>query len=96
MGMSTHVVGFRAVNDEWRRMKAVWDACRAARVPVPSEVSLFFGGSEPDPAGAEVDQAGLVRCGAVRKWTEEGRSGFEVLVDKLPPGVTVVRVYNAW
>lgn len=54
MGMSTHVVGFIPPDEKWQKMKAVWDACRAAGVEVPEDVCDFFEGGEPDPAGVEV------------------------------------------
>lgn len=96
MGMSTHVTGFKPPDEAWRRMKAVWDACAAANLTVPTAVERFFEGEDPDDEGVEVDQDALIEAGAVRKWSDYAAEGFEIVVDKIPPDVKVIRVYNAW
>lgn len=96
MGMSTHVVAFKPADETWKAMKAVWDACLAARVQIPIGVLDFFGSSTPDETGVEVGEDALRECGAVRKWSTDDRAGFEVDVTKLPPDVKVVRFYNSW
>ncbi len=95
MSMSTHVIGFRPPDETWQRMKAVYDACMSAGVPVPSEVMSFFDGDRPDPAGVEVRLEGT---DAVREFVDGDRSeqGFEVLVDRLPRGLNVIRFYTSW
>ncbi len=93
MGMSTYVKGFRPPDATWQRMKAVYDACEAAGITPPDEVSDFFEWGRPDPEGVEVD---IERTDSVQEWSDEYRSGFQVDVSKLPPGVTVVRVYNSY
>lgn len=92
MGMSTHVVGFRPPDEKWQQMKAVWDACQAAHIAPPAEVEEFFQGEPPDDQGVEVRLDGQ----ALREWTNEYASGYEVVVDKLPRDVTVIRFYNSW
>lgn len=54
MSMSTHVTGFRPPDERWQAMKAVWDACTAAKTQIPDEVMAFFGDEAPDPRGVEV------------------------------------------
>ena len=91
MSMSTHVIGFVPPDDDWRRHKAVWDACDAAGVAMPQETRDFFQDEPPDEAGVEV-------ClkGAIRPWNDKSRSGFEVIVEKLPPHVKIIRFYNSF
>lgn len=96
MGMSTHVAGFKPPDEMWRRMKAVWDACEAANLTVPTAVKRFFEGEAPDDEGVEVDQYVLIEAGAVRKWIDDAAEGFEIVVANIPPDVKVIRVYNAW
>lgn len=96
MGMSTHVKGFKPPGEKWARMKAVWDACREAGVDVPGEVVGFFGDTDPDPEGVEIEESDLRNYGALREWKDEYRQGFEVLVERLPKDVTVIRFYNSW
>ncbi len=92
MSMSTHVVGFRPADEKWKKMKAVWDACKMAGTEVPNTVIQFFGGEAPgDKPGMEVK---LDR--AVIEWNDDYRQGYEVDLTKLPPDVTVLRFYNSW
>jgi hypothetical protein len=96
MGMSTHVVAFKPPGERWQQMKAVWDACEAAGIEPPDEVSEYFEHEEPDPAGVRIERAELVTSGAVRVWTDADAQGYEVDVTKLPRDVTVIRFYNGW
>jgi hypothetical protein len=90
MSMSTHVTGFAPPDEQWQKMKAIWDACGAAQIPVPGEVEEFFGGEAPDPAGVEVDLP-------LREWQEDGASaGYELDVAAIPPQVKTIRFYNSW
>lgn len=57
MSMSTHVTGFAPADGTWQKMKAAWDACETAGVPVPAEVEEFFGGEAG--AGYEIDVAAI-------------------------------------
>jgi len=97
MGMSTYVIGFVPPDERWHQMKAAWDACMVAGVPIPNDVRAFFGGEEPDDRGREITQGALEQLGAVRDWHGGGMgSGYEVEVSKLPPEVKVVRFCNSW
>jgi hypothetical protein len=70
-------------------MKAIWDACKAASVPVPDEVVNFFDGEDPDPAGVEVELP-------AREWSDEYRRGFELDVAAIPRQIRTIRFYNSW
>lgn len=89
MSMSTHVVGFVAPDDKWRRMKEVWDACKVAKVGVPDEVDLFFRGEQPDDHGMKVELP-------VTPWSDDSRQGYELAVSDIPKNVSVIRFYNSW
>lgn len=91
MGMDTHVVGFRPPDKEWLKMKAVYDACTAAKIEIPEVVDDFFGNEEPDPVGVEVD---IDSC--VSEYNAECRDGYEIHIDKIPKGVSIIRVYNSY
>lgn len=88
MSMSTHVVGFVPPDKQWKQLKAIHDACKAAGVDVPYAVESVIG-SEPTDHGREVDIE-------VEEWFSTGREGYDVDMSKLPPEVTVVRFYNSW
>jgi len=89
MSMSTHVIGFKPPDEKWNKMKAIYDACEVAGVPIPSEVDDFFDGEGPDPAGVEVKLT-------PREWQDDMRQGYEIDIDSLPKGVKTIRFYNSW
>ena len=106
--MSTHVIGIRPPDETWRKMKAVWDVCKLAKVAPPKEVDDFFDGENPDEAGVlvEIDNtseySALRKAGAmtgVKQWHNEYADGFEVDLVKLhayDPTVKVLRFYNSY
>lgn len=96
MSMSTHVSGFKPPDEKWRAMKAVWDSCNTAGVTPPDEVLKFFDHVDPDEHGVEVSEDTLSALGAVCRWRDDYRDGYEVYVEKLPPDVKVIRVFNAY
>ena len=93
MSMSTHVKGFRPPDEKWKKMKAAWDACDAAGIEVPMEVLDFFGHVAPDPLGIEVEVEVSPAC---RRYKADMRDGFEVDINKLPPGLNILRFYNSY
>lgn len=97
MGMSTYVVGVKPADAKWKQMKAVYDACESAKLPVPREVEKFFNDDKPDPDGVTIDGRALMECGAV-EYVEPNHpeSGYSINIKKLPPDVTIVRVINSW
>lgn len=96
MSVSTCVQGFKPPDETWVKMKAVWDACEAAAVPVPDHVAAFFGYDTPDAAGVEVSRKDLEACGAVREWQAEMEDGFEIDISKVPADVKIIRVYTSY
>lgn len=94
MGMSTHIVGFRPADDRWKKMKAAYEACETAGIPIPKDVDDFFGGDAPgDKPGMEV---AIEKSPAVARWGDEYRQGYEIDIKKLPADIAVIRVYNSW
>jgi hypothetical protein len=96
MGMHTYVEGFKPPGDLWKKMKAVWDACEDAKLSKPEAVVEFFNGEAPDPAGVRMDQKDLENCGCVVDYKHEARDGFEVSLEKIPHGVTIIRFVNSY
>ncbi len=90
MSLSTHAVGFRRPDEQWRKMKAAWEACEAAGAPIPVEVSEFFNDEPPDDKpGMEIELGD-----ACVEYTDDMIRGYEIDVSKLPPELTIIRVYN--
>lgn len=96
MSMSTHVVGIKPPDEDWKKHKAVWDACTKAGVDIPDATLDFFDGEAPDNAGVivEFDRPGMTTF--VSEWSDDSASGFEVDIEKLPKGIKVLRFYNSW
>ena len=92
MGMSTHVVGFRPPDEQWERMKLIWETCEEAGIPIPKEVDLFFDGESPEDKFGQEIKLGI----AVTKYVADMRDGYDIDVSKLPTGVWIVRVYNSY
>jgi hypothetical protein len=92
MGMSTDIVGYRPADEQWKKMKAAWDACNAAGIPPPTEVSEFFDDEYPDDTPGQEVALGMAK----REWSDDYRQGFEIDIEALPHGVRYLRFYNSW
>ena len=89
MSMSTHIIGFIPPDEKWKKMKTAYDACIKANVDVPEAVDKFFNGYKPDPKGHEVAVPN-------KEYGDEGVSGIEIEVAKIPKNVKFIRFYNSW
>lgn len=97
MGMSTHIIAYLEHNEAWRRMTAVYEACRVANIPPPKECLEFFKGQDPYGMGPTMDLENKEQF--VKKVKEEFKDGFVVDVKKLLelfPGVTHIKFYNSY
>lgn len=96
MGMSTRVDAIRKPDENWLRLKAVWDACRTADVSIPEEVSRFFKYEEPDESGVVIP-LNSGEYNIAREWQDKySASGYEIDLADLPPHVTTLRFYNSY
>ena len=89
MGMSTHIVGFVPPDEDWKKMKLVWDSCKSAGIEVPEAVQKFFNWEVPDERGVEVKLP-------VIEWSQDTMQGYELELDKIPANVKTIRFYNSW
>ena len=98
MGMSTHIIGFKPLDEKFHKMLAAYRACKEAGVPVPKTVSDFFKDEPPDEAGVSVHLGSEHgRCApGVRVWQGDSGGGFEVDLRQLDPDVKILRFYNSW
>lgn len=92
MGMSTYVVGYRAPDAEWKKKALAWVACIDAGVEPPDELEEFFDGQDP----SEQDGCEVSIRKATTEWSGDGKAGLELDLEKLPPGVKIVRFVNSW
>lgn len=95
MSMSTSIVGIKPADEKWKQMKAARDACIKAGIEIPIEVNEFFDWMTPDENGVLVN---LEECSAdcVEEYNNEGESGFQVNLSKVPKDVKFLRFTNSW
>jgi hypothetical protein len=84
MSMFLNVVGIRPVDEKYKQMKTIWDACISAGIEVPDKVNEYFDWEEPNENGVVVD----IRNSFVE------RNDWNIVVDitKLPPDVTLIEI----
>lgn len=95
MGMSVFVYAIKPADEKHEQMRAVWEACKKAKVAPPADVYKFFNGEAPDPRGVvmRLPETG----GAVHIYsTDSGEDRFDIDLTKLDKDVKVVRVTLAY
>jgi hypothetical protein len=94
MGMSSGIYGIKPADEKWKEMKAIWDACKKARINAPQEVYQFFEGNEPDERGVVVS---LYKHEAIEAITPGySEKGYIVDITKLPKDVKYIKFENSW
>ena len=83
-----HIVGLRNHDEQWSRMKAVYDTCMSAHVDVPPAVTDYFKTNSLDSGGPEVDLKALTI-----DWQSDLSIGMELDLSIIPAGVTKLRFY---
>ncbi len=89
MSMSTHVEGFVPADEEYAKMKAVWDACDSAGIEIPEDVFDFFDEVKPTGLGMRID----LKLEDYRNGEDEG---FKLLVSDIPKNVKTILFFNSW
>lgn len=90
---SMNIKGIREPDEEYQQMKAVYEACTKAGVPVPDRVQDFFDWQPPNPNGILTD---LDLSEAVTEYRDDYREGFDVEISKLPKNITHIRFYLSY
>ena len=87
--MGLYIEGIVPVDDEWKRMKKVWDACQEAGIDVPDEVAEFFDWKSPDDDGMSIE---LEDGTHYERFSEEMVDGISIVLKHLPKKVQVIKV----
>lgn len=98
MGMTSYVIGIRPPDDKYKKMLAVYNACITANIVIPDEITDFFNGQDPDPAEVHIDlkDTGKNPC-VLNYYDVEGNSqGLEVVLDRLPKDIRILRFVNSF
>lgn len=93
MSTSMYIDGFKSETDEYRKMKAIYDACEAAGVETPDAVDKYFGIDGPGAYGKAID---LSEAKCVKKFSEDGQCGYDVDITKLPKDIKIIRFYLSY
>lgn len=91
MSMAVGVYGIIPPSEKWKKMKSVYDACRAADTGIPQEVWTFFNDEPPDPCGVVIE-LDVPRA----KGSPDMTNWYEVEIDKLPKDVKIIRFSNSF
>jgi hypothetical protein len=95
--MSTHVEGFIPPDEKFNKMFRAYEACEVAGIRPPKEVTDFFNGVAPDPAGVRISlNYDKKYKDAVTEYNEDDGQGYEIDLTKLPKDIKVIRFTNSW
>ena len=93
MSRYSYVVGIVPPDEKFLQMKAVYNACKEAGVPVPNDVDVFFNGEKPDDSGVKISLRGHP---SVSEYRADSEDGLEIVISDLPPNVKIVRFVNSY
>jgi hypothetical protein len=91
MSVNISIIGYKPPDNNWKRMKAVYDACVMADVKIPQDVVKFFNGNPPSDLGVSVYMTSEKReyC----KDVSGGNGyGYEIDVEKMPKDIKIIKV----
>jgi len=89
MSMNSYVKAIVESDNRYDKMFAIYEACTAAGIEPPREVRHFFNGQTPNPDGMEVDVP-------FHHSTDDSRDFYDVHLDDLPEGTTIIRFVNSY
>ena len=92
MGMSTNVIGFRAPDEKWEKMKEIYDVCKKNDVDPPEEVGKFFNWENPTDEGIKVDIKNLTEIYSPNDCSE----GYKIKIADLPKNITYICFVNSY
>jgi hypothetical protein len=84
MSVSYYVEGIREPDEEFQKMKKIYDLCIESDVGVPREVEDYFDGNTPDNDGLSVEIPN-------EEFSEEYRSGYKVQVKDIPKNIKCLK-----
>ena len=84
-----HVYGIVPPDEDWKKMKAVYDACTKAKVAVPSDVDKFLDYEKPDDAGVLIDLTD--KCSEVSCPAREMDEVLDLKMSDIPASVKAIR-----
>lgn len=89
-----HVTGIVPADEEFKQKLEAYRTCERAKVPIPRELSKFFGDEEPNPLGREIRLTDGRNHASVTNYGADMVDGYTVDLAKLPPEVKLLRFTN--
>jgi hypothetical protein len=86
MSVSISLYGIIPKDEKYEKMKAVWDTCKDADIPIPEEVNEFFDWQDPCELKTTIS---LYGCECYKYNYDNETTDIEI--DKLPKGVKIIR-----
>jgi len=101
MGMSTHVIGIRSIEDNSKhdKLKKVKISCDEAGISYPDEVKDYFGDAldvVPEHFEESIIENTLSVDLPLVEYTNDGQDGYELEVNDIPKDVKTIRFYNSY
>lgn len=89
MSRTCSVTGYESgkETEKFKKFKAVWNACQAANIDVPDDVSEFFDYQDPNIFEFSV----IDISNAVNENSDDNGDNWDVDLTKLPPCVKLIR-----
>ena len=82
---------------EYQRQRKVLLACKEAEVSLPKETAKFFGENYADLSSLDEKlEIKLQKDLHYREIFDDGVTGYEVILSKLPAGVDRIQFINTW
>jgi hypothetical protein len=94
--MSTFIYGIKPVDDKYKKMKNIHDACREAGVCIPKEVTDFFEDGEPDCNGIKVELFIAEATESVREFRTDEGEGWYIDINKLPSDIKMIKILQTY
>lgn len=91
------VIGVLPPDKQWKAMKKAYDACVAAGITIPSEITTYFGPTGPQEEGRSLILQDDTE-GEDSKYVgriPSGVEGIQIDLKKLPKDVTVLRILTS-
>lgn len=97
MSMSTHVIAFRDMDGEFKRILEAKKFCDERHLSYPKEVEAYFRGYAGISENGLREQFLTVNIDTIlTRWQDESSAGYELEVTQLPKEVKILRFYNSW
>ena len=90
MGMSTYIIGFASQDENYQKMRQIWENCTEMNISIPDEVDNFFNYEKPNEDGIKIEIPN-------QGWSDGDMStGIEVNIKNIPEIVEKIRFINSW